>query len=122
MGPSGPLSGMQWARAALRAGWGGPSQDGSLSARIQAVHSRPRGWARTIPPMTRPRTPTTEPDDPTVLERALVEVKKVIVGHDRVVERLLTCLLARGHCLVEGPPGLAKTLAVSTLAEVSGGS
>src|SRR5207237_3777971 len=54
--------------------------------------------------------------------RALVEVKKVIVGQDRVVERLLTCLLARGHCLVEGPPGLAKTLAVSTLAEVSGGS
>src|SRR5438105_7541610 len=61
-------------------------------------------------------------DDATLLERALVEVKKVIVGHDLVIERLLTCLLARGHCLVEGPPGLAKTLAVATLAEVSGGS
>jgi len=61
-------------------------------------------------------------DDATLLERALVEVKKVIVGHDVVIERLLTCLLSRGHCLVEGPPGLAKTLAVATLAEVSGGS
>src|SRR5438093_13771250 len=72
----------------------------------------------------RARNAADEPtvDDAALLERALVEVKKVIVGHDRVVERLLTCLLARGHCLVEGPPGLAKTLAVSTLAEVSGGS
>jgi MoxR-like ATPase len=61
-------------------------------------------------------------EDAALLERALFEVKKVIVGHDGVLERVLTCLLARGHCLVEGPPGLAKTLAVSTLAEVSGGS
>jgi MoxR-like ATPase len=57
-----------------------------------------------------------------LLERTLLEVKKVIVGHDHVIERLVACLLARGHCLVEGPPGLAKTLAVSTLAEVTGGS
>src|SRR5205823_10690757 len=60
--------------------------------------------------------------DAATMERTLFEVKKVIVGQDLVIERLLTCLLARGHCLVEGPPGLAKTLAVSTLAEVSGGS
>ena len=56
------------------------------------------------------------------LEAALFEVKKVIVGHDRVIERLLACLLARGHCLLEGVPGLAKTLAVETLAEVVGGT
>ncbi len=56
------------------------------------------------------------------LEQALFEVKKVIVGHDRVIERLVACLLARGHCLLEGVPGLAKTLAVETLAEVVGGS
>jgi MoxR-like ATPase len=56
------------------------------------------------------------------LESALFEIKKVIVGHDRALERMLACLLARGHCLVEGPPGLAKTLAVATLAEVTGGS
>jgi MoxR-like ATPase len=56
------------------------------------------------------------------LEQALFEVKKVIVGHDRVIERLVACLLARGHCLLEGVPGLAKTLAVETLAEVVGGT
>jgi len=57
-----------------------------------------------------------------LLEQALFEVKKVIVGQDRVVERMMVCLLARGHCLLEGVPGLAKTLAVETLAEVVGGT
>jgi MoxR-like ATPase len=56
------------------------------------------------------------------LEQALFEVKKVIVGQDQVIERLVACLLARGHCLLEGVPGLAKTLAVETLAEVVGGT
>ena len=56
------------------------------------------------------------------LEQALFEVKKVIVGQDKVIERLVACLLARGHCLLEGVPGLAKTLAVETLAEVVGGT
>ncbi len=51
-----------------------------------------------------------------LLERTLFEVKRVIVGQDRMVERLLVCLLARGHCLLEGVPGLAKTLAAETLA------
>ncbi len=57
-----------------------------------------------------------------LLEQALFEVKKVIVGQDQLVERMLACLLARGHCLLEGVPGLAKTLAVETLAEVVGGT
>src|SRR5213594_2998200 len=57
-----------------------------------------------------------------LLERALFEVKRVIVGQDRVIERLIVALLARGHCLLEGNPGLAKTLAVETLAKVVGGS
>ncbi|MEO7555401.1 MAG: MoxR family ATPase [Acidimicrobiales bacterium] len=52
----------------------------------------------------------------------MFEIKKVIVGQDRAIERLLVCLLARGHCLLEGVPGLAKTLAVETLASVTGGS
>src|SRR5438045_3693765 len=56
------------------------------------------------------------------LEDALFEVKRVIVGQDRMVERALVALLARGHCLIEGVPGLAKTLMVSTLADVVGGS
>ncbi len=64
----------------------------------------------------------TAASNPAQLEQALFEVKKVIVGHDRVIERLVACLLARGHCLLEGVPGLAKTLAVETLAEVVGGS
>jgi MoxR-like ATPase len=57
-----------------------------------------------------------------LLERALFEIKKVIVGQDRAIERLLVCMLARGHCLLEGVPGLAKTLAVETLSTVVGGS
>jgi MoxR-like ATPase len=61
-------------------------------------------------------------DDATLLEQALFEVRKVIVGQERLVERLLVALLARGHVLLEGPPGVAKTLAAETLATVVGGS
>jgi MoxR-like ATPase len=57
-----------------------------------------------------------------LLEDALFQVKRVIVGQDRMVERTLVCLLARGHCLIEGVPGLAKTLTVSTVARVIGGT
>ena len=60
--------------------------------------------------------------DASLLERALFEVKRVIVGQDRMVERMVVCLLARGHCLLEGVPGVAKTLAVETLAAVAGGT
>ncbi len=56
------------------------------------------------------------------LERVLFEIKKVIVGQAHMVERLLVALLARGHILLEGLPGLAKTLAVSTMARAIGGS
>ena len=55
------------------------------------------------------------------MERVLYEVKKVIVGQDHLLERLLVALLARGHILVEGVPGLAKTMAIKTLAETIGG-
>jgi MoxR-like ATPase len=48
----------------------------------------------------------------------LQEIKKVIVGQDKVIEDLLIALLARGHCLLVGVPGLAKTLLISTLANV----
>ena len=46
------------------------------------------------------------------------EIRKVIVGQDRVVEEVLTALFARGHCLLVGVPGLAKTLLISTLADI----
>jgi MoxR-like ATPase len=65
---------------------------------------------------TRPSPPPAE-----TLEQALFEVKRVVVGQDRMIERLFVCLLARGHCLLEGAPGLAKTLAADTLARVVGG-
>src|SRR4051812_20272473 len=55
------------------------------------------------------------------VEQVLYEVKKVIVGQDVLIERLLVALLARGHILVEGVPGLATTLAVKSLAEAIGG-
>jgi MoxR-like ATPase len=55
------------------------------------------------------------------MERVLYEVKKVIVGQDNLLERLVVALLARGHILVEGVPGLAKTMAIKTLAEAIGG-
>ncbi len=55
------------------------------------------------------------------MERVLYEVKKVIVGQDHLLERMVVALLARGHILVEGVPGLAKTMAVKTLAQAIGG-
>jgi MoxR-like ATPase len=55
------------------------------------------------------------------MEQVLYEVKKTIVGQDVLLERLLVALLARGHILVEGVPGLAKTLAVKALAGAVGG-
>ncbi|WP_433794837.1 AAA family ATPase [Actinoplanes sp. CA-252034] len=65
---------------------------------------------------------TIAPDtDVRLLEQTLFEVKKVIVGQDRLVERLMTALLAGGHCLLEGVPGVAKTLAAETLAVAVGG-
>lgn len=57
-----------------------------------------------------------------LLEKVLFEAKKVIVGQDRLLERVLVSLLARGHCLIEGVPGLAKTLTIETMATAVGGT
>jgi MoxR-like ATPase len=69
--------------------------------------------------VTEPGTPA---GDAQLLERTVFEVKRVIVGQDRLVERMLVGLLAKGHLLLEGVPGVAKTLAVETFARVVGGS
>ena len=61
------------------------------------------------------------PENHKPMERVLYEVKKVIVGQDHLLERLVVALLARGHILVEGVPGLAKTMAIKTIADVIGG-
>jgi MoxR-like ATPase len=57
-----------------------------------------------------------------LMERILYEVKRVVVGQDKFLERVMVALLAQGHLLVEGVPGLAKTLTVKTLANTVGGS
>jgi MoxR-like ATPase len=62
-----------------------------------------------------------KPEKRRPMERLLYEVKKIIVGQDHLLERLVVALLARGHILVEGVPGLAKTMAIKTLAEAIGG-
>ena len=64
----------------------------------------------------------TTPTPAAEIERLLVELKKVVVGQDRAIERVLVCLIAGGHCLLESVPGLAKTLMVETLASSVGGS
>jgi MoxR-like ATPase len=56
------------------------------------------------------------------LEQALFEIRRVIAGQDEMLERVLVCLLAQGHLLIEGVPGLAKTLTIKTTAGVLGGS
>jgi MoxR-like ATPase len=65
------------------------------------------------------QTPEKEPTTP--LEQMLFEIKKVIVGQELLLERIVVALLSRGHILVEGVPGLAKTLAIRTVAQVVGG-
>ena len=66
--------------------------------------------------------PPAAPTGAAELQAVTQEVKRIIVGQDRVVERLLVGLLARGHLLLEGVPGLAKTLAMETLAKAVGGT
>jgi MoxR-like ATPase len=65
---------------------------------------------------------TSRSEDASLMERLLYEVKKVIVGQDHFLERVLVAVLAQGHLLVEGVPGLAKTLTVKTLAKTIRGS
>jgi MoxR-like ATPase len=56
------------------------------------------------------------------LEGALFEIRRIIAGQDDMLERVLVCLLAQGHLLIEGVPGLAKTLTIKTTAGVLGGT
>ena len=68
--------------------------------------------------------PTTRQDTATakLMEQILYEVKRIVVGQDRFLERVMVAMLAQGHLLVEGVPGLAKTLTVKTLARTVRGS
>src|SRR3954462_1319263 len=64
------------------------------------------------------------PDDELAprLEEALFEIRRVIAGQEEMLERMLVCLLSGGHLLIEGVPGLAKTLTIKSTASVLGGS
>src|SRR5882757_5459385 len=61
------------------------------------------------------------PPRPAPMEHVVFQEKKLLVGQDVLLERLIVALLARGHILVEGVPGLAKTMAIKTLAQTVGG-
>ncbi|MDR1834050.1 MAG: MoxR family ATPase [Propionibacteriaceae bacterium] len=83
----------------------------------------------TQPPALPPVAPGAAPaapveKDPTakLLGDAIAQVQRVIVGQEHMVEQLMVALLAKGHCLLEGVPGVAKTLAVRSFATVVGGS
>src|SRR5688572_18582010 len=92
------------------------SSAGSASrSRSTSRHRRP---ARRL---TRGGMMATQTRQPSEMGRLLFEIKKTIVGQDHLLERMLVALLARGHLLVEGVPGLAKTLAVKTVAEAMQG-
>ena len=67
-------------------------------------------------------TPGTSTDTAKLMEQILYEVKRVVVGQDRFLERVMVAVLAQGHLLVEGVPGLAKTLTIKTLADTVRGN
>jgi len=71
---------------------------------------------------TNDRPSPTPPEAQEKLEQALFEIRRVIAGQDAMLERVLVCLLAQGHLLIEGVPGLAKTLTIKTTAGVLGGT
>src|SRR3954467_8634087 len=76
----------------------------SFGCLVESSHPTAKeGWVSVIPDPP-------QPSPHVVIERALFEAKRVLVGQDRMIERLFVCWLARGHCLLEGAPGLAKTL------------
>ena len=93
------------------------AEPGQRPAAASAPSALPSGGSASAPGPTRPAD--AGPSRP--MERVLYEIKKVIVGQDQLLERMAVALLARGHLLVEGVPGLAKTMAIKTLAASIGG-
>ena len=99
-----------------------PSRDGFFIGIGFAVPIGTAGGAANAPPkVTNEGAMDRQPTLDASLEQVLYEVKRVIVGQDDLLERMIVALLARGHLLVEGVPGLAKTMAVKTLAQAIGG-
>src|ERR671917_1610584 len=90
------------------------------SASALRFRSAPRAAVASPRPNDTRRTVNRQSTLDASLEQVLYEVKRVIVGQDALLERMVVALLARGHLLVEGVPGLAKTLAVNSLAQAPG--
>jgi MoxR-like ATPase len=86
------------------------------------AHATPPSTGGPVPGPPPPSGPNGLAAEVHTLERAIFEVKRIIVGQDQLVERILVGLLAKGHVLLEGVPGVAKTLAVETFAKVVGGT
>jgi len=91
----------------------------ALPAEPAAAAAPPTAQAATAPEDPAAPAPLEAKDR---LEQALFEIRRVIAGQDAMLERVLVCLLAQGHLLIEGVPGLAKTLTIKTAAGVLGGS
>src|SRR3954447_14665963 len=74
------------------------------------------------PPPPHPEGDPNGPEPRRALESVLFETKRIVIGQDAMLEKLLVALLVGGHVLLEGVPGLAKTLTIRTLARVLGGT
>jgi MoxR-like ATPase len=97
-----------------------PRSDNARDSRSVGRVTEPAATSSS-PSSATPSGPSVTSDDASLLEQTLFEVKKVIVGQERLLERLMVAALANGHVLLEGLPGLAKTLAAESLATVVGG-
>src|SRR6266542_2950774 len=91
-------------------------------ARAAAASASTSPSPSTLADEPRTLTPSTKAAARQTLEHALFEIKRVVVGQDAMLERVFIALLAGGHLLLEGVPGLAKTLTIKTLADVLSGS
>ena len=78
-------------------------------------------WGRTVTTQPPASGPMTTEQAARLLTDAIAQVQRVIVGQEHMVEQLMVSLLAKGHTLLEGVPGVAKTLAVRSFATVVGG-
>src|SRR5262245_5634028 len=85
---------------------------------LPAAPTAPVAPAAPALPAADPATPDVVRDGRLTSESVLYEIRRVIVGQDQMLERILVALLAGGHLLLEGVPGLAKTLTIKTLADV----
>src|SRR5882672_3521331 len=114
---------VRWSRSTARSSASSPGSSTRPSTACSSASASP------CRSRTRPRRSACHPSKrnamehaATLMERVLYEVKKTVVGQDHFLERVLVAMLAGGHLLVEGVPGLAKTLTVKTLAATVRGS